>query len=138
MLFTGTMLASCGNNPNTTQTSETKTTSDTALEAPGNIKEDAVTYADGATQLKSFVYINENKQGKRPIVLVLPEWWGLNDYPKMRAKQLAELGYLSMAVDMYGDGKIADNPKDAQSMAMPFYQNPQMAKARPPSNTAAN
>jgi dienelactone hydrolase len=48
----------------------------------------------------------------------------------MRAKQLAELGYLSMAVDMYGDGKIADNPKDAQSMAMPFYQNPQMAKAR--------
>ena len=47
---------------------------------------------------------------KKPIVLVVHEWWGLTDYPRMRAQQLAQLGYLAMAVDMYGNGNIADNP----------------------------
>jgi dienelactone hydrolase len=63
-------------------------------------------------------------------VLVVPEWWGLNDYPKMRVRQLADMGYLAMAVDLYGNGKIVDNPTDAGKMAGPFYQNPLMAKAR--------
>jgi dienelactone hydrolase len=63
-------------------------------------------------------------------VLVVHEWWGLNGYPKMRARKLAELGYVAMAVDMYGNGKTADNPDDAGKMAGPFYQDPQMAKSR--------
>jgi len=67
---------------------------------------------------------------KRPVVLVVHEWWGQNDYPRMRAKQLAEMGYLAMAVDMYGNGKTVDNPDDAGKLAMPFYQNPGMAKTR--------
>ena len=41
------------------------------------------------------------------------EWWGLNDYARSRAKQLAELGYTALAVDMFGEGKVADHPKDA-------------------------
>ena len=43
---------------------------------------------------------------------------------------MAQLGYIAMAVDMYGNGKVADNPTDAGNMATPFYQNPQMAKKR--------
>ena len=54
---------------------------------------------------------------------------GLNEYAKRRARQLAELGYIAMAVDMYGNGRMGNNPAEAQSLAMPFYQNPQMAKA---------
>jgi len=54
----------------------------------------------------------------------------LNDYAKSRARQLAELGYIAMAVDMYGNGKTADNPDMAGKMAMPFYQDPAMAKSR--------
>jgi dienelactone hydrolase len=70
------------------------------------------------------------KEGKRPAVLVVHEWWGQNDYVRNRAKQLAELGYIAMAVDMFGGGKTAANPQEAQAMAMPFYQNPQMTRTR--------
>lgn len=63
-------------------------------------------------------------------ILIVHEWWGLNDYPKKRALQLAEEGYIAFCIDMYGVGKIADNPKDAQALATPFYQNSQMAYDR--------
>ena len=53
---------------------------------------------------------------------------GLNDYAKMRARELAKLGYIAMAVDMYGNGKRGDNPDAAGKLATPFYKNPQMAK----------
>lgn len=93
------------------------------------IKEETVTYNDGSTLLKSYIVYKEGQE-KRPAVLVIPEWWGLNDYPKSRARQLAELGYVAMAVDTYGDGKVADNPNDAQKLATPFYKNPFLTKSR--------
>jgi dienelactone hydrolase len=73
---------------------------------------------------------NENDSAKRPAVLVVPEWWGITDYPKFRARELAKLGYVAMAVDIYGNGKTADNPDSAQKFAMAFYKDPQKAKAR--------
>jgi dienelactone hydrolase len=63
-------------------------------------------------------------------VLVIHEWWGLNDYPKMRARELAKLGYIAMAIDLYGNGKQADNPDSAGKYASAFYSEPQMAKTR--------
>jgi dienelactone hydrolase len=101
---------------------------------PGNtkpkLKEENVSYtAEGVTLNGSVVY-DESKSGKRPVVLVVHEWWGLNDYAKNRARQLAELGYLAMAVDMYGGGQTATNPQQAQEMATPFYQNPKLSKIR--------
>src|SRR6478736_5492114 len=80
--------------------------------------------------MKGYVVYDANKEGKRPAILVVPEWWGLVDYPKMRARKLAELGYIAMAVDMYGNGKVADNPGDAGKAAGPFYQNLKMTKSR--------
>jgi dienelactone hydrolase len=77
-----------------------------------------------------YVVYDANKEGKRPGILVVPEWWGLVDYPKMRARQLAELGYVAMAIDIYGGGETADNPTAAQKMSGPFYQNLQMTKSR--------
>jgi dienelactone hydrolase len=94
------------------------------------LKEEVVTYnAEGET-LKGFIVYDENKKGKRPAILIVHEWWGLNDYAKNRARQLASLGYIAMAVDMYGDGKTASTPQQAQEMATPFYKNPQLAKSR--------
>jgi dienelactone hydrolase len=118
--------ASCNNAGNTNTNREQ---SDTTA-APAGIKEEEVTYSADTTQLKGYVTYNAGKQGKRPAVLVVSEWWGLNDYPRMRAKKLAEMGYIAMAVDMYGNGKTAANPQKAQTLAMPFYQNPQLAKTR--------
>jgi dienelactone hydrolase len=94
------------------------------------LKEETVTYISDGVTLKGFVVYDENIKGKRPAILVVHEWWGLNDYSRSRARQLAELGYIAMAVDMYGDGKTAANPQQAQEMATPFYKNPQLAKSR--------
>jgi dienelactone hydrolase len=97
---------------------------------PPNIKEEVVTYTAGGVTLKGFVAYDANIPGKRPAILIVPEWWGLNDYPKMRARKLAESGYIAMAVDVFGDGKIAANPTEAQELTTPFYKDPSLAKAR--------
>jgi len=94
------------------------------------IKEKTVTYMTEGIRMKGFVAWDESIKGKRPVVLVVPEWWGLNDYIRMRVRKLASLGYLAMAVDMYGDGKVAADPKEAQALTGPFYKDPSLAKAR--------
>lgn len=94
------------------------------------LKEENVTYMSDGVALKGFIVYDESKQGKRPAILVVHEWWGLNDYAKNRARKLAALGYVAMAVDMYGEGKTAANPQQAQEMAGLFYKNPQLAKTR--------
>ena len=71
------------------------------------VKGQEVTYTSAGTTLKGYVAYNKNQKGKRPAVIVVPEWWGNNDYSKMRANKLAALGYIAIAVDIYGDGKIA-------------------------------
>ena len=95
-----------------------------------NIKDETVMYSSDSSNMDGYIAYDTSKQGKRPVVLVLPEWWGLTDYPKMRARKLAELGYFAMVVDMYGNGKIAENPTEAVNMSSPFYKNPQMAFQR--------
>ena len=97
---------------------------------PAGLREEIVSYKDGSIALTGFVAFDESIKGKRPVILIVPEWWGLNDYAKTRARQLAELGYLAMAVDMFGNGKTAANPKEAQEFTMPFYKDPRLAKSR--------
>ena len=118
------LLMACNND-----SEKTTTATETATKA-GGIKEENVTYSADTVTMNGLVAYDSGSIEKRPGVLVVPEWWGLNDYSKSRAKQLAGLGYIAIAVDMYGNGKIAENPEQAGKLAMPFYQNPQMAKAR--------
>jgi dienelactone hydrolase len=92
------------------------------------IHEEVVNYKVDSLTMNSYVAYDENKKGPRPAVLVVHEWWGLNDYIKSRAKQLAELGYIAMAVDMYGNGRMGNDVQSASALAMPFYTNPAMAK----------
>jgi dienelactone hydrolase len=100
------------------------------IKAKPMLKEEVVTYIAEGAILKGFVVYDQSKTGKRPAILVVHEWWGLNDYSKSRARQLAELGYIAMAVDMYGDGVTASSPQKAQELATPFYKNPLLAKIR--------
>ncbi|MGZ5133718.1 MAG: dienelactone hydrolase family protein [Flavitalea sp.] len=123
-LMTIMIIASCNDQ------SEAGKTSAEDNQKPVSIKEESASFQLDSVTSQSVVYYNENSSGKSPIVVVIPEWWGLNDYPKSRAKQLAEMGYIAMAVDMYGNGKIVDNPNDAGAMSGPFYQDPQMAMNR--------
>jgi dienelactone hydrolase len=93
------------------------------------LKEENITYKIDSLNMDGYIVYDENTTGKRPAVLVIHEWWGLNDYSKRRARELAALGYIAMAVDMYGNGQKADNPELAGKLSTPFYQNPAMAKA---------
>jgi dienelactone hydrolase len=80
--------------------------------------------------MKGYIAFDSSSDVKRPAILIIPEWWGLNDYPKMRARELAKLGYIAMAMDMYGEGLTTDSPSVAGKLATPFYTNPQKALAR--------
>ncbi len=95
-----------------------------------SIKGEEVTYLSDGTPMKGYVAFDEKQTGKRPAILVIPEWWGNNDYTRMRARMLAELGYIAIAVDMYGNGKIGNNPKEAGELATPFYQQPSLGQKR--------
>lgn len=70
--------------------------------------------ADG-TELIGYYAYDDSIKGPRPAILVVHEWWGLNDYAKRRARDLAALGYSALAVDMYGGGKVAEHPQDAMA-----------------------
>lgn len=94
------------------------------------IKEETVAYKGDGVTMKGFLAYDSANTAKRPAVLIVPEWWGLTDYPKMRARELAKMGYVAFAMDMYGDGKVAEDPGAANKAAEPFYKNPQKAKAR--------
>lgn len=122
-------LSACNNDQSNGYSSVSDSTSAGTTKA-ASLKEENVSYESNGVTMNGFVVYDENIKGARPAVLVVHEWWGLNDYPKMRARKLAELGYIAMAVDMYGNGKTADNPTDAGKMAGPFYQDLQMTKNR--------
>src|SRR4030095_9215973 len=123
-------LAAC-NNAGTSSEEKTANKDSASINTDSaNIKEEVVQYSLDTLTMNGFIAYDANLQGKRPIVLIVHEWWGLNDYPRTRAKQLAALGYLAMAVDMYGNGKTVDNPTDAMTMSGPFYQKPQIGYQR--------
>jgi dienelactone hydrolase len=82
-----------------------------------------VEYATPTTKLKGFIAYPGSVDGKRPAVLVVHEWWGLNEYARKRAAQLAELGYVALAVDMYGDGKQTTHPDDAKKFMTEMMSN---------------
>jgi dienelactone hydrolase len=87
-----------------------------------------ITYSAGGKSLKGYLAYDDAAQDKRPGIVVFPEWWGTTDYPKHRALQLAELGYVAFAADMYGDAKTTDDPKEAGQLAGSVKKNPELEK----------
>lgn len=87
------------------------------------IQTKVVPYEYEGTTLKGYLAHEDALQEKRPGVLVVHEWWGLNDYARMRAEMLAKLGYVAFAVDMYGEGKTTENPQEAGQWMTSLQQN---------------
>ncbi|WP_436514521.1 dienelactone hydrolase family protein [Ekhidna sp. To15] len=87
-------------------------------------------YSADTTTLKGYFAAGENDGVKKPGILVVHEWWGHNEYSRKRADMLAELGYVALAVDMYGDGKQAAHPDEAGAFAGMVMGNFDVAKAR--------
>jgi dienelactone hydrolase len=105
----------------------TESTGGSAL--PGAQSSRELAYTDGTTEMKGFIAYPEG-EGPRPAVLVVHEWWGLNDYARSRAEQLAKLGFVALAVDMYGGGKNTTHAAEAQTFMTQATANADEAKGR--------
>ncbi|MGA6924866.1 MAG: dienelactone hydrolase family protein [Desulfosarcina sp.] len=73
----------------------------------------AVDYTHDGLSLQGYLAYDDAISGKAPGVLVVHEWWGLNDYARSRAEALARMGYVAFALDMYGKGKTTEHPDQA-------------------------
>ena len=101
----------------------------TMAQAAIQTREIPYTAADG-TRLVGYHAWDDAISGPRPGVIVVHEWWGLNDYAKRRARDLAALGYNALAVDMYGDGRNTQHPDDAKAFMNAALADPAIPKAR--------
>lgn len=100
------------------------------LTAEGEIVTKTVAYNHGDTELEGFVAWDDVVDGKRPGVLVVHEWTGLNDYTKSRCRQLAELGYIAFALDMYGKGIRPQSAAEASRQAGIYRSDRDLMRAR--------
>ena len=89
-----------------------------------------IEYKDGDVTLEGFLAYDAGITGKRPGVLVVHEWTGLNDYARSRAEQLAKLGYVAFALDMYGKGVRPSNPQEAAEQATKYRSDRQLMRRR--------
>lgn len=101
-----------------------------AFPALGAVQSEVITYSAGDMTLNGYIAYDDSTTDKRPGVLVVHEWWGHNEYARQRARMLAELGYVALAVDMYGEGKKAEHPKDAGKFAAEVRQDLPLATER--------
>jgi dienelactone hydrolase len=99
--------------------------------AQAAIKTQQIDYqsADGSKLVGYYAY-DDAIADKRPGIIVVHEWWGLNDYAKRRARELAALGYSAMAIDMYGNGKNTEHPKDAMAFMQAALKDSNAANQR--------
>lgn len=102
----------------------------TAAGVQAEIVTRTIPYTVGDTHMTGYLAYDDALSGPRPGVLVVHEWWGYNAYARKRAEMLAKLGYTAFALDMYGDGKVADHPDTAQAFMQAVISNMPEAERR--------
>jgi dienelactone hydrolase len=80
--------------------------------------------------MEGYLAYDKQIEGKRPGILVVHEWWGINDYIRKRTEQLAVLGYVAFAADIYGKGKRAKSADEAKKYASVYQKNRQLLRSR--------
>lgn len=89
-----------------------------------------VEYGDGDVVLEGFVAKPEKRDGKVPLVLVVHQWKGLGDYEKRRCRELAQLGYVAFAVDVYGKGVRPESQEAAGQQAGKYKKDRALFRQR--------
>ena len=114
------VIVACGTNKSVSSSKETTIDSQSKI---SNTK--TILYETNDVSMRGYIaYPNKGIEGeKSPGILVVHEWWGQNEYARYRARKLAELGYIALAIDMYGDGKIASHPKEAGTFSKVAKEN---------------
>jgi dienelactone hydrolase len=94
------------------------------------LKTEVVEYRHGDVVLEGYLAYDDAFQGKRPGVLVVHEWLGHTPYVRKRAEQLARLGYVAFASDIYGKGVLAKDAKEAAALAGIYLGDRKLLRAR--------
>ena len=95
-----------------------------------HIKTETITYTAGGASLVGYLAWDGSQPGPRPGVVVFSEWWGVTEYMKRRARQLAELGYVALAADMYGGGQMAADASEAAQLMNGLFADMDATSAR--------
>ncbi|MBI5069512.1 MAG: dienelactone hydrolase family protein [Deltaproteobacteria bacterium] len=101
-----------------------------AAHAAAAVQTKEIEYQQGDTKLQGFLAWDDAAAGKRPGLLVIHEWWGHNQHARNQAIRLAKAGYVGLAVDMYGKGKVTTHPADAKSFVAEATKDPAVTTAR--------
>ncbi len=101
-----------------------------ATEVQAKLVTKSVEYRQDGNVCKGYLAYDDASRGKRPGVLVVHEYWGLNDFARKKAEQLAGLGYVAFAADMYGQGLVTQDPKEAARLAGDLRGNKPLLQAR--------
>jgi dienelactone hydrolase len=101
-----------------------------AVNAQATLRTEVVEYKHGDTVLEGYLAYDDAIQGRRPGVMVVHEWYGLNDYAKKRTEQLAGLGYVAFAADIYGKGVRAKTAEEASKLAGIYRADRSLMRAR--------
>lgn len=99
-------------------------------QASAAIKERTIEYKQGDTTLEGYLVYDDSIDEKRPGVVVVHDWMGFGPYANGRARQLAELGYIALAVDIYGQGVRPQNTEEAGKLAGQYKQDRELLRAR--------
>lgn len=91
------------------------------------MKEETIYYQVNGASHKGFLV---GDAGKRPGVLVVHAWRGQDDFAREKAKELADMGYVALAVDMYGDGKTATSDEEAGALMHPLFVDRNLVQER--------
>src|SRR5450631_4166324 len=89
-----------------------------------------IDYRNEAVNLRGYLAFDEKAAGPRPGVLVFHEGLGLGDFAMMRARMLAELGYVALAADMFGDRRQARNLQEVARLVGGLRNEPETLRAR--------
>jgi dienelactone hydrolase len=95
-----------------------------------DIRGEEISYSGGGAEMRGYIAWDAQQQARRPGILVVHEWWGPNDYARRRARMLAELGYTGMALDMYGDGRVAADREEAGALMAAVVDDMAAGRAR--------
>src|SRR4051812_41828235 len=90
----------------------------------------AIEYKQGDQVLEGYLAYDDSLTGKRPGVLVVHEWMGIGSHVKKKADELAKLGYVALAADIYGKGIRPVTVKEAGEMAGKYKADRKLLRAR--------
>jgi len=101
-----------------------------AADAEAKIVKKTVEYEHDGVVLEGYMSYDDAAEGRRPGILIIHQWMGVTDNERMRAQMLAEMGYVALAVDVYGKGVRPANRAEAQEQAGKYYGDRALFRAR--------